>query len=164
MSSYSQLSLSVVACAIVGAPPSHIRDRPEPEPLTALFVCWKSSRPQSRPHKSYPSCPFPQSSHFLCQAELPVFLPSSHLASFSPSQAIFSHQAYFWLLPIFLNLSKCKLNSASFLGVPLGLLETRYVPTGSQIACVQERASLEAEVKVRAKGSWRMTRIDHGEP
>ncbi|KAA0056319.1 hypothetical protein E5676_scaffold11G001070 [Cucumis melo var. makuwa] len=50
------------------------------------------------------------------------------------------------------------------LGVPLGSPKTRHVPTGSQIAHVQEDAYLGAEVEVRAEGSWRMTRSDRGEP
>ncbi|KAA0032716.1 hypothetical protein E5676_scaffold156G00530 [Cucumis melo var. makuwa] len=48
--------------------------------------------------------------------------------------------------------------------VPLGSQKTRYVPTGSQIERVQERASSGAETEVRAKASWQMTRSDCGEP
>ncbi|KAA0040849.1 hypothetical protein E5676_scaffold306G00770 [Cucumis melo var. makuwa] len=50
------------------------------------------------------------------------------------------------------------------LGVPLGSSKTIYVPTGSQIARVKGRASSEAEVEVRARASWRLTRSDCGEP
>ncbi|TYK19784.1 hypothetical protein E5676_scaffold307G00080 [Cucumis melo var. makuwa] len=44
------------------------------------------------------------------------------------------------------------------LGVPLGSPNTRYVPTGSQIARVRERASSWAKVKVEE--SWRATEKD----
>ncbi|TYK23856.1 hypothetical protein E5676_scaffold419G00270 [Cucumis melo var. makuwa] len=50
------------------------------------------------------------------------------------------------------------------LGVPLGSPKTRFVPTGSHVARVRERASSWAEAEVRAKASWRMTRSDCGEP
>ncbi|KAA0045458.1 hypothetical protein E5676_scaffold2460G00130 [Cucumis melo var. makuwa] len=44
------------------------------------------------------------------------------------------------------------------LGVPLGSSKTSYVPPGSHVARVHERASSWAEAEVRAKESWRMTR------
>ncbi|KAA0060650.1 hypothetical protein E5676_scaffold18G00130 [Cucumis melo var. makuwa] len=44
------------------------------------------------------------------------------------------------------------------LGVPLGSPKTRFVPTGSQIARVRERASSWAKVKVEE--SWRATEND----
>ncbi|TYK11696.1 hypothetical protein E5676_scaffold304G00040 [Cucumis melo var. makuwa] len=50
------------------------------------------------------------------------------------------------------------------LGVPLGSPKTSYVPSGSHVARVRERASSWAEVEVRAKESWRATRSDRGEP
>ncbi|TYK00242.1 hypothetical protein E5676_scaffold2199G00020 [Cucumis melo var. makuwa] len=50
------------------------------------------------------------------------------------------------------------------LGVPLGSLKTSYVPLGSHVARVWERASSWAEVEVRATASWRMTRSDRAEP
>ncbi|KAA0040311.1 hypothetical protein E5676_scaffold142G004600 [Cucumis melo var. makuwa] len=50
------------------------------------------------------------------------------------------------------------------LGVFFGSPKTRYVPTGSQIARVRERASSGAEVEVRARASWRLTRSDCSEP
>ncbi|KAA0036858.1 hypothetical protein E5676_scaffold110G002340 [Cucumis melo var. makuwa] len=50
------------------------------------------------------------------------------------------------------------------LGVPLGSPKTSYVPPGSHVAHVRERASSWAEVEVRAKASWRATRSDRGEP
>ncbi|KAA0035821.1 hypothetical protein E6C27_scaffold403G001160 [Cucumis melo var. makuwa] len=46
------------------------------------------------------------------------------------------------------------------LGVPLGSPKTSYVPSGSHVARVRERARAE----VRAKVSWRATRSDRGEP
>ncbi|KAA0025137.1 hypothetical protein E5676_scaffold142G00780 [Cucumis melo var. makuwa] len=42
--------------------------------------------------------------------------------------------------------------------------DPRYIPTGSQIARVRERARSEAEAEVRAKASCRMTKSDRGEP
>ncbi|TYK05723.1 hypothetical protein E5676_scaffold98G002080 [Cucumis melo var. makuwa] len=48
------------------------------------------------------------------------------------------------------------------LGVPLDHRRPDFVPTGSHVARVRERASSWAEVEVRA--SWRTTRSDHGEP
>ncbi|KAA0048213.1 hypothetical protein E5676_scaffold265G001900 [Cucumis melo var. makuwa] len=50
------------------------------------------------------------------------------------------------------------------LGVPLGSPKTSYVPLGSHVALVRERASFWEKAEVRAKASWRMTRSDHGEP
>ncbi|KAA0066314.1 hypothetical protein E6C27_scaffold21G003730 [Cucumis melo var. makuwa] len=44
------------------------------------------------------------------------------------------------------------------LGVPLGSPKTRYVPSGSHVACVWERASSWAKVKVEE--SWRATEKD----
>ncbi|TYK29793.1 hypothetical protein E5676_scaffold208G00090 [Cucumis melo var. makuwa] len=44
------------------------------------------------------------------------------------------------------------------LGVRLGSPKISYVPPGSHVARVQERASSWVEEKVRAKESWRMTR------
>ncbi|KAA0059544.1 hypothetical protein E5676_scaffold1193G00470 [Cucumis melo var. makuwa] len=44
------------------------------------------------------------------------------------------------------------------LGFPLGSPKTRYVPRGSQIARVRERASSWAKVKVEE--SWRATKKD----
>ncbi|KAA0066997.1 hypothetical protein E5676_scaffold233G00250 [Cucumis melo var. makuwa] len=65
-------------------------------------------------------------------------------------------------------LSECfprdSLKTSFVLGVPLGSPKTRDVPTGSQIARVRERASLGAEVEVRAEESWRMTRSDRDIP
>ncbi|TYK01308.1 hypothetical protein E5676_scaffold827G00080 [Cucumis melo var. makuwa] len=49
------------------------------------------------------------------------------------------------------------------LGVPLGSPKTSYVPPGSHFTRVRERASSWAEVEVRAKAGWRMTRSDRGE-
>ncbi|KAA0045353.1 hypothetical protein E6C27_scaffold316G001320 [Cucumis melo var. makuwa] len=46
----------------------------------------------------------------------------------------------------------------------LGFTKDQLVPTGSQIARVRGRASLGAEVEVRARASWRATRSDRGEP
>ncbi|KAA0067339.1 hypothetical protein E5676_scaffold1704G00280 [Cucumis melo var. makuwa] len=50
------------------------------------------------------------------------------------------------------------------LGVPLGSPKTSYVPPGSHVARVRERASSWAEAEVRARASWRVTRSDRGEP
>ncbi|KAA0032971.1 hypothetical protein E5676_scaffold482G00320 [Cucumis melo var. makuwa] len=50
------------------------------------------------------------------------------------------------------------------LGVPLGSLKTSYVPLGSHVARVRERANSWAETEVRAKASWRATRSDRGKP
>ncbi|KAA0065923.1 hypothetical protein E5676_scaffold259G00190 [Cucumis melo var. makuwa] len=46
------------------------------------------------------------------------------------------------------------------LGVPLGHRRPDFVPTGSHVARVRERARAE----VRARASWRATRNDRGEP
>ncbi|KAA0066453.1 hypothetical protein E6C27_scaffold21G005510 [Cucumis melo var. makuwa] len=53
------------------------------------------------------------------------------------------------------------------LGVPLGSPKTRYIPTGSQIARVRERASSWVplfrtlmETKVKVEESWRATEKD----
>ncbi|KAA0040933.1 hypothetical protein E5676_scaffold315G00010 [Cucumis melo var. makuwa] len=45
-----------------------------------------------------------------------------------------------------------------------GFTKDQLVPTGSQIARIRERASSGAEVEIRAKASWQMTRSDSGEP
>ncbi|TYK14499.1 hypothetical protein E5676_scaffold15G00110 [Cucumis melo var. makuwa] len=50
------------------------------------------------------------------------------------------------------------------IGVPLGSPKTSYVPPGSHVARVWERASSWAEAEVRRKASWRMTRSDRSEP
>ncbi|KAA0032135.1 hypothetical protein E5676_scaffold186G00130 [Cucumis melo var. makuwa] len=50
------------------------------------------------------------------------------------------------------------------LSVPLGSPKTSYVPPGSHVARVRERASSWAKAEVRAKASWRATRSDRGEP
>ncbi|KAA0050653.1 hypothetical protein E5676_scaffold1737G00630 [Cucumis melo var. makuwa] len=50
------------------------------------------------------------------------------------------------------------------LGVPLGSPKTSYVPPGSHIARIRERASYWAGAEVRAKASWRATKSDRGEP
>ncbi|KAA0046126.1 hypothetical protein E6C27_scaffold157G00590 [Cucumis melo var. makuwa] len=50
------------------------------------------------------------------------------------------------------------------LGCSLEFTRDQLDPTGSQIARVRKRASLEAEAEVIAKASWRMTRSDRGEP
>ncbi|KAA0035224.1 hypothetical protein E5676_scaffold991G00650 [Cucumis melo var. makuwa] len=42
--------------------------------------------------------------------------------------------------------------------IPLGSPKTRFVPTGSKIACVWERASLGAKVKIEER--WRATEKD----
>ncbi|TYK18364.1 hypothetical protein E5676_scaffold456G00840 [Cucumis melo var. makuwa] len=60
------------------------------------------------------------------------------------------------------------------LGVLLGSPKTSYVPLGSHVACVRERASSWVALfrtligsrgsEIRAKTSWRATRSDRGEP
>ncbi|TYK23273.1 hypothetical protein E5676_scaffold142G003290 [Cucumis melo var. makuwa] len=50
------------------------------------------------------------------------------------------------------------------LGVPLGHRRPDFVPTGSHVVRVRERASSWTEVEVRARASWRATRSDRGEP
>ncbi|TYJ97665.1 hypothetical protein E5676_scaffold37G00330 [Cucumis melo var. makuwa] len=48
----------------------------------------------------------------------------------------------------------------------LGLCHRRpdFVPTGSHVARVRERASSWVEAEVRARASWQATRSDRGEP
>ncbi|TYK01806.1 hypothetical protein E5676_scaffold113G00390 [Cucumis melo var. makuwa] len=50
------------------------------------------------------------------------------------------------------------------LGVPLEITKDQLVPTGAQIARVRGRASPGAEVEVRTRASWRVTRSDRGGP
>ncbi|TYK23335.1 hypothetical protein E5676_scaffold142G003960 [Cucumis melo var. makuwa] len=50
------------------------------------------------------------------------------------------------------------------LGISLGSPKTSYVPPGSHVARVRERASFWAGAEIRAKASWRATRSDRGEP
>ncbi|KAA0036536.1 importin subunit alpha-like [Cucumis melo var. makuwa] len=50
------------------------------------------------------------------------------------------------------------------LGVPRGTEDQSYVPTGSHVARVRERARDWVEDEARAKASWRATRSDRGEP
>ncbi|TYK20540.1 hypothetical protein E5676_scaffold237G001270 [Cucumis melo var. makuwa] len=54
-------------------------------------------------------------------------------------------------------------HSSIILGVPLGIKD-QLVPTGAQIARVGGRASSRAEVEVRTRASWRVTRSDRGGP
>ncbi|KAA0067152.1 hypothetical protein E5676_scaffold1567G00040 [Cucumis melo var. makuwa] len=63
-----------------------------------------------------------------------------------------------------LNISSEYTTDQFFLVVPLGSPKTCYVPPGSHVARVRERASSWAEAEVRAKASWQMTRSDRGEP
>ncbi|KAA0063886.1 hypothetical protein E6C27_scaffold616G00100 [Cucumis melo var. makuwa] len=84
------------------------------------------------------------------------FLPTELPSPFEPP-------SHFWFFSLLL-LVKAKLISTLILGAPLGSPKTKYVPTGSQIARVWERASSGAEAKVRAKASWQMTKSDRGEP
>ncbi|KAL0560697.1 hypothetical protein IC582_001108 [Cucumis melo] len=55
----------------------------------------------------------PSAELFPCRAELLVFLQLSHLASFSSSQAILSHQAYFWIFTYFFDQLGVVLNKFS---------------------------------------------------
>ncbi|KAA0062712.1 hypothetical protein E5676_scaffold132G00340 [Cucumis melo var. makuwa] len=50
------------------------------------------------------------------------------------------------------------------LGVPFGHRRPDFVPTGSHVAPVRERASSWAGAEVRARASWRATKSDRGEP
>ncbi|TYK18647.1 hypothetical protein E5676_scaffold390G00090 [Cucumis melo var. makuwa] len=50
------------------------------------------------------------------------------------------------------------------LGVPRGIEDQSYVPTGAHVARVRERARDWVEDEARAKASWRATRSDRGEP
>ncbi|KAA0046170.1 hypothetical protein E5676_scaffold1333G00120 [Cucumis melo var. makuwa] len=50
------------------------------------------------------------------------------------------------------------------LGVPLGITKDQLVPTGAQIARVRGRASSGAEVEIRTRANWQVTRSDRGGP
>ncbi|KAA0033189.1 hypothetical protein E5676_scaffold1702G00040 [Cucumis melo var. makuwa] len=50
------------------------------------------------------------------------------------------------------------------LGVPLGHRRPDFVPMGSHVPRVRERASSWVGAEVRARASWRATRSDRGEP
>ncbi|KAA0042184.1 hypothetical protein E6C27_scaffold67G006780 [Cucumis melo var. makuwa] len=102
-------------------------------------------------------------------AEPPSTLESrAHLSRADQSISSFSQDASQFLpssrAPDCLSVSFEHIKDKLVLGVPLGSPKTRYDLTGSQIAHVWERAGLRTEVEVRAKGSWRMTRSDHGKP
>ncbi|KAA0025383.1 hypothetical protein E6C27_scaffold1220G00100 [Cucumis melo var. makuwa] len=82
MSLHSQLSPSVIACAIVRAPSSRVDDHRKPEPLAALCVNWKSSHPQREPHPSR-----------FCLLVEPPSLLAEPPSCFSLAKPFLSHQS-----------------------------------------------------------------------
>uniref|UniRef100_A0A9I9E9N4 Uncharacterized protein n=1 Tax=Cucumis melo TaxID=3656 RepID=A0A9I9E9N4_CUCME len=54
--------------------------------------------------------------------------------------------------------------SPIILALPPGHRRPDFVPTGSHVARVRERASSWVEAEVRARASWQATRSDRGEP
>ncbi|XP_050938356.1 uncharacterized protein LOC103497642 [Cucumis melo] len=104
------------------------------------------------------------------------FLKPSHQPSFSPIKPIFGLIRSNWEVALWnfpksrlnwnststLGVSLCSWKTSFVLGIPLGSPNTRDVPMGSQIALVQECASLREKVEVEE--SRRMTRSDCGMP
>ncbi|TYK24241.1 hypothetical protein E5676_scaffold27G00540 [Cucumis melo var. makuwa] len=66
--------------------------------------------------------------------------------------------------PDCLSVSSGYITDQFVLGVPLRSPKISYVPPGSHVARVRERASSWVEAEVRTTASWRMTRSDRGEP